>query len=213
MRDLNLRGIARDSIGGSVAISVLIILAGVLAMALPLVTGVVVNAVVAWLLLLSGIGHLIFAWHVRGAGVLPWELLVGLVYLAAGGLLLSHPLLGLVTLTLVLSVYLLVKGLIELGLGFELLPVAGSDWLLFDATVSLILAAMICGILPLSGRMGNRDAGWPRDPVQRDFAAVARACDSAGVTGGARLISFGVTSASACLSQMPSGRKTALFSA
>ena len=153
MRDPKLRGIARDSIGGSIAISVLMILAGVLAMALPLVIGVVVNAVVAWLLLLSGIGHLIFAWHVRGAGVLLWELLVGLVYLAASGLLLLHPLLGLVTLTLVLSVYLLVKGLIELGLGFGLRPVAGSGWLLFDATASLILAAMIWWHLPSA-------AGW-----------------------------------------------------
>ena len=153
MRDLNLRGIARDSIGGSVAISVLMILAGVLAMALPLVTGVAVDAIVAWLLLLNGIGHLIFAWHVRGAGVLLWELLVGLAYLAASGLLLLHPFVGLVTLTLVLSVYLLVKGLIELRLGLGLRPMAGSGWLLFDATASLILAAMIWWHLPST-------AGW-----------------------------------------------------
>lgn len=57
--------------------------------------------------------------------------------------LLTHPLVGLIALTVVLGIYLLVKGLIELAGWGRLRPVAGSGWLLVDGVVSLVLSGLI----------------------------------------------------------------------
>jgi uncharacterized membrane protein HdeD (DUF308 family) len=147
------KGIARASIGWSIALSVLLILTGLIALAAPLMAGVVVTAVVAWMIVLGGFAHLGMAWHVRSTGGTLWELLIGLAYLVAGICILTHPVVGLVWLTVVLAVYLLIKGLFELALGVTLRPVPGSGLLLVDAILSIVLSAMIWWHLP-------NTAGW-----------------------------------------------------
>jgi uncharacterized membrane protein HdeD (DUF308 family) len=148
-----IRGIARESIGWSIGLSVLLILIGLFALAAPLLAGVAVTAWVAWLLILGGFGHLALAWHVRGAGAAVWETLIGLAYIAIGVFLLMHPLAGLVSLTLALGAYLLAKGIFELVMGLRLRPLPGSSWLVVDAIISLILAVVIWRHLPST-------AGW-----------------------------------------------------
>jgi len=148
MDGVAIRGIAQKSIGWSIALSVLLIVMGLLAIAAPLVAGVAVTSVVGWLIVFGGVMHLVFAWHVRGAGEYVWELLVGVLYLVVGEFVVWHPLAGLVGLTVVLGSYLLAKGIFELVLGFRLRPVPGSGWLLVDAVISLVLAGMIWWHLP-----------------------------------------------------------------
>jgi uncharacterized membrane protein HdeD (DUF308 family) len=148
MDGVTVKGIAQKSIGWSIAFSVLLIVVGLLAIAAPLVAGVAVTSIVGWLIVLGGVMHLVFAWHVRAAGDYVWELLVGVLYLVVGEFVLWHPLAGLVGLTLVLGCYLLAKGIFELVLGFRLRPVPGSGWLLVDAVISLVLAGMIWWHLP-----------------------------------------------------------------
>jgi uncharacterized membrane protein HdeD (DUF308 family) len=150
---LPVRSIARESVGWSIGISVLLILAGLIALAAPLIAGVLVETIIAWLLIFGGIAHLVLAFHVRGAGAHLWEALVGVVYIAAGIFLLLHPLAGLVSLTLFLGAYLLIKGIFELIAGFTLRGVPGGGWLFLDAVISIILAAFIWLHLPYA-------AGW-----------------------------------------------------
>jgi len=142
------RSISRESVGWSIALSVALIILGLLAIMIPLAAGVAANVIVAWLLLLGGVGHLIFAWHVKGAGGHIWETLVGLAYIAAGIYMLMHPLLGLLSLTLILAVYLMVKGVAQIMLGFRMKALAGSGWLIFDGVISVVLAAFIYWNLP-----------------------------------------------------------------
>jgi hypothetical protein len=52
---------------------VFMILAGILAIGLPLVAGVAVNVLVAWLLVFCGAAHFVLAWHLRGAGGIIWD--------------------------------------------------------------------------------------------------------------------------------------------
>lgn len=137
------RGIARGSVGWSIGLSILLIVLGLVALAAPLVAGVVVETIIAWLLIFGGISHFVLAWHVRGAGSHVWEFLVGLAYLAAGIFLLLHPVAGLVSLTLFLGAYLLIKGIFELIAGFTIRRVAGGTWLFVDAVISIILAIII----------------------------------------------------------------------
>ena len=136
-------GIAREAIGWSVGVSVLMIIAGMLAIAVPPAAGLAANIVVAWLLVLSGVGHLVFGWRTRSAGSFLWELLVAILYVAVGGYLLSHPAAGLKTLTLALAIYLFAEGVLELILSRLLRALPGSTWLLLDGVITLILAILI----------------------------------------------------------------------
>lgn len=136
--------------GWSIAISLLVILAGILAIALPVAAGVAVNLVVAWLLVIAGVAHLLFGWRMRGMGGVIWQVLLGILYVGTGVYLLAHPVAGLVTLTLALAIYLFAEGVLELILSFQLRPRHGRGWLLLDGIVTLILAVLIWRTWPAS---------------------------------------------------------------
>ena len=140
----------KKSVGWSIGLSVLMIVAGILAIASPLAAGMAVNLLVAWLLVFSGCVHLVFSWYTRTSGGFLWELLVGILYLFIGGYLLVHPVAGLMSLTIVLAIYLFLEAMLEFILGFKLRPLPGSGWLLFDGIVTLILAVMIWRAWPSS---------------------------------------------------------------
>jgi uncharacterized membrane protein HdeD (DUF308 family) len=140
----------KKSLGWSIALSVLMIVAGILAIASPLAAGIAVNILVAWLLIFSGCVHLVFAWYRPSAGGFVWELLLGVLYIFIGVYLLMHPVAGLETLTIALAIYLFAEAILEFVLGFTLRPLPGSGWLVFDGIVTLILAVMIWRTWPSS---------------------------------------------------------------
>jgi uncharacterized membrane protein HdeD (DUF308 family) len=134
----------------SIALSVLMIVAGFLAIALPLVAGFVVETLVAWLLLFSAVLHLVFAWRGGSAGAVVWEILLGIAYGVIGFYLLAHPVAGLASLTIAVAIYLFVESALELVLSFQLRPAPGTGWLLLDAVITFVLAAMIWSTWPSS---------------------------------------------------------------
>ena len=134
----------------SIVLSVLMIAAGVLAIFSPAVAGVAVTVFFGWLLIVSGILHLAYAWQAGRAGAVVWELLVGLLYGGIGAYLLARPVAGLASLTLALTCYLVLEGVLEFVLSFQLRPLPGSGWLLLDGIVTLVLAAMIGNAWPIS---------------------------------------------------------------
>ena len=142
--------VAGKMTGWSIAIGVLMILAGLLAIAMPLEAGIAVNIFVGWMLLFAAVAHFIFAWSTRGAGSVIWKVLLGILYACAGVYLLEHPARGLATLTLALAFYLLIEGVMELMLFFGHRAMAGSGWFLFNAIVTLILGVMVWMTWPSS---------------------------------------------------------------
>lgn len=134
----------------SIVLSVLMMAAGALAIFSPAIAGVAVAVMVAWLLIASGILHLAFAWQAGRAGAVIWESLIGVLYGGIGVYLLGRPLAGLASLTLALAIYLVMEGVLEFILSFQLRPAPGSGWLLFDGIVTLALAVMIWSAWPLS---------------------------------------------------------------
>jgi uncharacterized membrane protein HdeD (DUF308 family) len=69
--------------------------------------------------------------------------LLALVYGFAGIYMLMHPLLGLVSLTPVLAVFLLIEGMIEIVFYFNIRKVPNSGWVLLDGIITLILGLLI----------------------------------------------------------------------
>ena len=142
--------IAKESIGWSIGLSVLMIIAGFLAIILPGAAGIAVNLLVGWMLVFSGGMHFVYAWQARHNRGFVWELLLGILYFVIGGYLLINPIRGLVTLTLALAFYLWMKGILEFVLSFWLRSVPGAGWILFDAIVTVILAFLIWRTWPWS---------------------------------------------------------------
>ena len=134
----------------SIVLSVLMIAAGVLAVAAPMIAGVAVTAIVAWLLIFSGMLHLAFAWRGGRTGTVLWEILLGIVYGAVGLYMVWNPLSGLESLTLAIALYLSIEGAIEFVLAFQLRPLPRSGWLLVDGVVTLFLAVLIGSSWPSS---------------------------------------------------------------
>jgi len=136
--------------GWSLVWSVLMMIAGLLAMAAPLVAGFAVTGLVGWLLVFSGVLHLGLAWRGAHAAGIVWEILLGIVYGAIGLYVIANPIAGLASLTLALAAYLLVEAIVEFIAYFQLRPAAGAGWLMFDAIVTLVLATIIATTWPTS---------------------------------------------------------------
>ena len=122
----------RASHGQSIGLSIVMILAGVLAIAAPLVAGISTIIWIAWLLVASGAAHLAYGWYARGHGRLFLEVLISAIYGIAALFLLFNPLAGLASLTFVLVFYFLAAGAVEIFAAFRLHSGEGSRWLYFD---------------------------------------------------------------------------------
>jgi uncharacterized membrane protein HdeD (DUF308 family) len=77
-------------------------------------------------------------------------LLIGIVYIAGGFYFLTHPLLGLGTLTLMLGVIILTEAVFEIMAYFRTRREGGSGWLLVNALITLLLGGLIWSHWPSS---------------------------------------------------------------
>jgi uncharacterized membrane protein HdeD (DUF308 family) len=142
--------VVKHALGWSIVLSVLMIVAGSLAILVPPLAGIGVTILVGWMLVFCGGAHLVYAWHTRGVGGVLWELLLGILYIGVGVYVLLHPVAGMASLTLALAIYLLIEAALEFALGFQLRPMPGAGWLLVDGLITLALAAMIWWTWPSS---------------------------------------------------------------
>jgi uncharacterized membrane protein HdeD (DUF308 family) len=129
--------------GWSIFLGILLVIAGILAIAVPIFAGIAASIFFGWLILIGGVAHLIYAWSERTAGHVVWEVLIGLAYIAAALYMLYRPLAGMAALTLVLAVYIGVSGIFELAAFATLRRVGGAGWFLLDGIISLLLAGLI----------------------------------------------------------------------
>jgi uncharacterized membrane protein HdeD (DUF308 family) len=144
---------SKPASGNSVALSVLLIVFGVLAIALPIASSLGITVVIGWLLIFSGITQLVHAFQSENAGSVVWKLAVAVFYLAAGAYLVARPAIGVAGLTLALGIFLFAEGVSDLIAYFSMRKSRGSSWILLDGIVTLILSFMIWDRWPLS-------SGW-----------------------------------------------------
>jgi uncharacterized membrane protein HdeD (DUF308 family) len=130
-------------------LGILMIVAGVIAIITPLVTGVAITALVGVLFLIEAVGHLVRTFRAeRTAGHILMGVIVAALYAVAGVLLLSNPLRGLLTLTVVLGALFIAGGLFRTVLGLEMAGKPTWGWMLVGGILSLILGIIIWARLP-----------------------------------------------------------------
>src|SRR5262245_55471886 len=135
---------------GSMVWGILMLICGFLAIALPLASGIGIAIVIGWLLLISAVWHLIYAFRASGVGAALWDILLALLYGAAGIIILMYPLRGLALLTLVLAWLLFAEAVVEFLFYFKIQGRARAGWVLVDAIVTLLLAILIRAHWPSS---------------------------------------------------------------
>jgi uncharacterized membrane protein HdeD (DUF308 family) len=145
-----IQGDIRQSTTWAIGFSILMIVSGVLAIVIPSVAGLTVTVMFGWLLIFTGALHLGFAWRGHGAAAIFGEIVMSVLYAGAGFYLLARPGAGLASLTIALSAYLVIKGILEGVLAFTVRPAPGSGWLVFDAILTIAIAAMIAAAWPAS---------------------------------------------------------------
>jgi uncharacterized membrane protein HdeD (DUF308 family) len=135
--------IIKKASGLYIAMAVVFILLGIMAIVEPMVAGLAVAILVGWLLTFGGVAHLISSFSGGGTGRVIWHVILGIVYTVGGVYFLLHPLLGLGTLTLFLAGIILAAALLEFIAYFRTRSDGGSGWLLINGLITLLLGGLI----------------------------------------------------------------------
>jgi uncharacterized membrane protein HdeD (DUF308 family) len=123
--------------------AVVMVIAGVLAIGLPLFTTTALSIVLAWLLIAAGIGHIFAAFRYKSFAGFIWELLMATAAIIAGAYMRSHPAIASVTLTFVLAIVFLASGISEFALFFRVRSAPRSAWILVNAVVDLVIGLLV----------------------------------------------------------------------
>jgi uncharacterized membrane protein HdeD (DUF308 family) len=132
---------SKAQVAMSVARGILLVLFGLAALAVPSATAVGFTLVLAWILMLGGLTHLLTLWHASTLLGAARSLAIGLLYFAAGLVLVRQPLWAVTSLTVVIGLVLLTEGVIGVIAYVSGDRRTGSD--LLTAIVALALGAMI----------------------------------------------------------------------
>jgi uncharacterized membrane protein HdeD (DUF308 family) len=129
---------------------IVLIVLGMIAVCVPPLATVTVEIFVGWLILLSGVLGLVMTFQTRGSPGFGWSLLSAVVGIVAGIVLLLWPLSGVLTLTLMLTAFLTVEGVVSIMYALAHRRESSSRWqmMLLSGIVDLILAGLILAGLP-----------------------------------------------------------------
>jgi uncharacterized membrane protein HdeD (DUF308 family) len=142
----NIEGVVQAtwmSVGAAIA---LLLLGGIAAL-VPFATGVAIGILVIWVIIFSGLAHLVHAWDARD-GVFLWRLLVGTTYLLGGLYLLINPVFDLPALTRFIGGMFAVESVLLLAGAWWLRDRRGSSWMALDAALTMLIAACILAMWP-----------------------------------------------------------------
>jgi uncharacterized membrane protein HdeD (DUF308 family) len=136
--------------GWYMALGILLIVLGTIAIGSTLVMTIASVFFFGWLLIVGGVLEAIHAfWHKRWAGFF-LDLLTGILYLIAGWMMVTNPAGSALLLTLIIAMFLVFEGVFRIVAALAVrYPHWG--WVLFNGIISLLLGVMIWRQWPYSG--------------------------------------------------------------
>ncbi|WP_289790549.1 HdeD family acid-resistance protein [Chlorogloeopsis sp. ULAP01] len=130
----------RKNLGWAIALGIVMIILGLVAIGKPFFTTLSLISVFAWLFIVGGIFLLIYAFQTRHAGNFPLKLLVGILYLIVGVILLQNSLKGVAS---ALGFSILLKGIFQVTLALQLRPLPNWSWVLLSGITGVILGMIM----------------------------------------------------------------------
>jgi uncharacterized membrane protein HdeD (DUF308 family) len=146
-----LRNLLHDHWGWLFALGVAQVIAGVLAVAAPMVATMVSAVFLGWLFVFAGVFQLIHAFRVRGWQGFALHVLGGVLYTGAGLVLVATPMEGALTLTLMLAIFFVIEGVVRCMQALRLRPGHHWGWFLVGGLSGIVLGVLIFAEWPASG--------------------------------------------------------------
>ena len=143
MSTQSLTGELKKRSGWSIFMGVITAVLGAFLIAYPLATATITTLLLGWVLIFVGIAQFVFALHSQTAGNFFLKLLFGVLYGITGVALAFFPLEGVATLTGLLGTLLLVQAGLATVTAFQVRPLEGWGWFLFDAAASFFAGMLI----------------------------------------------------------------------
>ena len=134
---------AKKRSGWSIFMGVLSATLGLFLIAYPMATATITTVLLGWTLIFVGVAQFVFALHSQTPGNFFLKLLGGVLYGITGVALAFAPLAGVEALTALLGTLLLVQAGLATVTAFQVRPLDGWGWYLFDAIVSFALGMLI----------------------------------------------------------------------
>jgi uncharacterized membrane protein HdeD (DUF308 family) len=134
--------------GWSFGLGIVLVLAGIAAIAFPLVSTIAAKIFLGWLFLIGGALVVAHAFSApRWSGFL-WSFIIGILYVVAGAYLAFFPLTGILTLTIFLAALFIAEGVAEILMGVKVRPHDGWMLLIISGLVAIAAGVLITMGLP-----------------------------------------------------------------
>ena len=136
--------------GWIVALGVIYLIAGFIALGSVLLATVVSVFLVGIMMLIAGAAEIINAFQVKTWGKFLLWLLLGALYVIAGFVTFQNPLLAAALLTLILGISLVVSGFMRIFLAFSMKGGTPWIWIVLSGVITVLLGGVILARWPVS---------------------------------------------------------------
>jgi len=141
----------RAKSGWIVALGVVYVIAGLIALGSVVFATVVTVFVVGVMMLLAGVAEVISAFQIKSWGKFLLWVLLGALYIVAGFATFENPLLAAALLTLLLGFALVASGVMRIVLAFSMKQEMPWVWVAVSGVITLLLGLIILAHWPVSG--------------------------------------------------------------
>jgi len=140
----------RSRWGWFVALGILMIVAGFIALMSVFLATVVSVLIVGWMMILSGAVEIIHGFQMKQWGRFFLWMIIGALYVVGGAFAIMNPVLASVYLTLLLGMLLIVAGVFRIVLAMQMRSGSSWAWVALSGVITLLLGAIIVIHWPVS---------------------------------------------------------------
>lgn len=141
----------KRSTGWIIALSIGLIVLGVLALFMPVVASAFFTSVMGWLAIISGVVMIVQSFQSKPVRGFWLNLIVGILYVIAGVYILGNVAAAMLALTFAFGVLFIVEGIFTIIMAFTHRAGNRMSWLVaFNGVVTLILGIMVLNRFPFS---------------------------------------------------------------
>jgi uncharacterized membrane protein HdeD (DUF308 family) len=149
--EVNIRQSVRKSTGWVIALSIVLIILGILAILMPAIASAFFTSVIGWITLISGIVTIVESFQSRPFRGFWLNLIVGIFYAIAGIYILLNLGAAVLAMTFVFGILFIVEGIFTIIMGFTHRAGHRMSWLVvLNGVVTLILGIMVLNRFPSS---------------------------------------------------------------
>ena len=129
--------------GWSLALGILLVIAGIVALLFPLLAAVTAALYIGWFALVAGVIEIVVAIRTRSEPHFGWRIGEGVLFVVLGFLLVANPIAGAATLALLVGALMAVTGVVEIMIAMRHRPKHGWGWLLASGILGILFAVLI----------------------------------------------------------------------